>query len=158
MEKKLAKEISSKEHSTREEMERWFEDTMSKTFPLFGPSWWPRKSTFEEGKIRPSVDIYEDGNDVVLKSELPGLTKDDISVTLKDDLITISGEKKREEKVEQDNYFRVEVSYGSFARTFQLPVEVQGEKVKAKFKEGILEVRIPKSEVEKPKGIKIEIK
>lgn len=158
MEKKVAKEISSKESSAREDMEKWFEETMSKTFPLFGPSWWPKRGPLEDEKIKPSVDIYEEGDDVILKTELPGMTKNDISVTLKDDLITISGEKKREEKVDQDNYFRVEVAYGSFSRTFRLPVEVQGEKVKAKFKEGILEIRIPKTEEEKKKGIQIEIK
>jgi HSP20 family protein len=158
MEKKVAREITSKESSTRDEMEKWFEDTMSKTFPLFGPSWWPRRGPFEDEKIKPLVDIYEEGEDVVVKTELPGLTKDDISVTLKDDLITISGEKKREEKIDQEHYYRVEVSYGVFSRTFHLPVEVQGEKVKAKFKDGILEIRIPKTEEEKKKGIKIDIK
>ncbi|NIO16996.1 MAG: Hsp20 family protein [Deltaproteobacteria bacterium] len=158
MERKVAKEVSLKESSPREEMERWFEDTMSKTFPLFGPSWWPRRAVFEAEEIKPSVDIFEQGDDVVLKTELPGMTKDDISVTLKDDLITISGQKKREEKVDRENYYRVEVSYGSFSRTFRLPVEVQGEKVKAKFKDGILEIRIPKTEEEKKKGIKIDIK
>jgi HSP20 family protein len=158
MEKKVAREISSKESSTRDDMEKWFEDTMSKTFPLFGPSWWPKRGPLEDEKIKPLVDIYEEGDDVVVKTELPGMTKDDISVTLKDDLITISGEKKRGEKIEQEHYYRVEVSYGVFSRTFRLPVEVQGEKVKAKFKDGILEIRIPKTEEEKKKGIKIEIK
>ncbi len=158
MERKLAKEVTNKETTAREDMEKWFEETMSKTFPFFGPSWWPKSRIMDDDRLKPSVDIYEEGDDVVLKAELPGLTKNDISVTLRDELITITGEKKREEKIDRENYYRVEASYGSFSRTFRLPVMVQGDKVKAKFKDGILEIRIPKSEEEKKKGIKIDIK
>lgn len=158
MERRIAKEISGKESSTRDEMEKWFEDTMRKTFPLFGPSWWPKKATLEMEEIKPLVDIFEEGDEVVVKAELPGLKKDDITVSLKDDLVTIAGKKTREEKIEQENYFRLEMGYGSFSRTFRLPVKVHEEKVKGKFKDGVLEVRFTKTEEEKKKGTKVEIK
>ena len=108
-------------------------------------------------EMSPSVDIFEDKNDVVVKAELPGIKKEDIDVTLTDDTISIAGEKKKEEEVEKKNYYWWESSYGSFSRTFTLPAEVQTDKVKTQFKDGILEIRIPKTDeaVKKEKKVKI---
>jgi HSP20 family molecular chaperone IbpA len=103
------------------------------------------------------VDIFEDGNDVVVKAELPGMKKEDIDVNISDDVITISGEKKSEEKVEKKDYYRLERSYGSFTRTLRLPAETQTDKAKASFKDGILEVRMPKTEAALQKTKKISI-
>ena len=110
---------------------------------------------FEE--VTPFVDIYEDGDDLVVKAELPGMSKEDINVSLSDDVVTISGEKKREKKIEKKNYYRLESCAGSFRRSFKLPADVQTEKAKAKFKAGILEMRIPKTEEAKRKEIRVEI-
>jgi HSP20 family protein len=85
------------------------------------------------------------------------MTKKDIEVTLTDDYITLSGEKKKEEKVEKKDYHRFERSYGSFKRSFRLPAEIQADKVKAKFDNGVLEVRMPKTEEAKKKEKKILI-
>ncbi len=139
-----------------EEMERWFEEAFRR--PFFAPSWMPRLKFPDVGPMYPTVDIFEDGNNVVVKAELPGMKKEDIEVNISDDVITISGEKKSEDKVEKKDYFRLERSYGSFTRTLQLPAETQTEKAKASFKDGVLEVRIPKTEaaVQKVKKINVE--
>ena len=139
-----------------EEMERWFEEAFRR--PFFAPSWMPRFKLPEFGGTYPTVDIFEDGNDVVVKAELPGMKKEDIEVNISDNVITISGEKKTEEKVEKKDYYRLERSFGSFTRTLQLPSEIQSDKAKAGFKDGVLEVRIPKTEaaVRKVKKIAVE--
>ena len=132
-----------------ERMDEFVEDLFRRPFgrPLLAR--FPR--IMEEIAPTPSVDIFEEGDNIVLKTELPGMTKDDIEIKLTDDMITLSGEKKLEEKIEEKNYFRHERSYGSFSRSFTLPSEVQSDKAKASFKNGILEVRIPKSEEAKKK-------
>ncbi|RJQ15054.1 MAG: Hsp20/alpha crystallin family protein [Nitrospiraceae bacterium] len=122
----------------------------------FGRTLWPRPM-IEEMAPSPSVDIFEEGDDIILKTELPGMTKDDIEINLTDDTITLSGEKKKEEKIERKNYYRLERSFGSFSRSFTLPAEVQSDKAKASFKSGVLEVRVPKSEEARKKEVKIKI-
>ena len=141
-----------------EEMERWFDELIRRPFSFFGPSWFPRVRMPEFEEISPSVDIYEEGDDVVVKAELPGMKKDDIEVTITDDTITISGEKKREEKVEKKNYYRYERSFGSFTRSFRIPVDVQTDKAQASFKDGVLEIKIPKTEEAKRRTKKLQIK
>lgn len=138
-----------------EEMERWFEEALRR--PFFAPAWVPRFKLSEFGASYPTVDIFEDGAHVVVKAELPGMNKDDIDVSIKDDVITISGEKKTEEKVEKKDYYRLERSFGSFTRSLHLPAETQTEKATASFKDGILEVRIPKTETAASKGHKISV-
>jgi len=108
-------------------------------------------------EVAPPVDIFEEGENVIVKAELPGRRKEDIHVTLTEDTLTVSGEKKKEERVEKKDYHRLERSYGSFRRSFTLPVEVQNEKAAAKFKDGVLEIRVPKSEEAKKKEKKIMI-
>jgi HSP20 family protein len=137
-----------------ERMEELFESFFRRPF---GRPWWPSLPRWFEMEPSPSVDIFEEGDDIVVKTELPGMTKDDIEVNLSENTITLSGEKKKEEKVEKKNYYRLERSYGSFRRSFELPTEVQAEKAKASFKNGVLEIRIPKTEEAKKKVQKIKI-
>ncbi len=137
------------------EFERLFDEVMRRPFSLFG-SLMPRLKV-ETEVISPAVDIYEEGDELILKAELPGINKEDIEVKVTDDYITISGEKKKEEKVEKKDYYRYERSYGSFSRTFRLPLEVQTDKAKAKFENGVLEIRIPKTEEAKSKERKLQI-
>ncbi|HDH52958.1 MAG TPA: Hsp20/alpha crystallin family protein, partial [Nitrospirae bacterium] len=111
----------------------------------------------EMEEIAPTVDIFEKDNNVVVKAEIPGMKKEDIEVNLTDDTITISGEKKKEDTVEKKNYYRVERSYGSFCRSFRLPKEVRADKAKAKFKDGILEIKIPETEEAKKRKKKLNI-
>ncbi|GBE36382.1 spore protein SP21 [bacterium BMS3Bbin07] len=155
--KELVRSEPSKVLAPFEEVERWFEDVFRRPFSLLGPSWLPRMRFPELEEISPVVDIYEEGDDVVVKAEMPGIKKDDVDVSLTDNTITISGEKKKEEKVEKKNYYRLERSYGSFTRTFRLPAEVQSDKAKAKFKEGVLEIRVPKTEEAKKREKKVKV-
>jgi HSP20 family protein len=135
-----------------EEMERWFEDFFRRPFlaPLL-----PRLRFPEE--VSPSVDVFEDKNDIVVKAEIPGMKKEDLDVNISEDAVTITGEKKSEEKVEKKDYYCCERSFGSFVRRIPLPVETQTDKAKASFKDGILEIKIPKTEEAKEKVKKITI-
>jgi len=139
-----------------EEMEKRFEDFSRRPFSLL-PSWWPRLRLPEIEEVPPSMDIFTEGDDVVVKAELPGMKKEDIDVSLTKDTITISGEKRKEERVEKKDYYSLERSYGSFKRSFSLPAEVQTEKASAKFKDGVLEIKIPKTEEAKKKEKKVLI-
>jgi len=152
----LVKVEPGKSLSPFEEMERRFEELLRRPFSL-GPSWFPRLRMPEMEEISPTVDIFEEAGDVVVKAELPGMRKEDIDVKLTENTVTISGEKKKEEKVEKKNYYRMERSYGSFTRAFSLPAEVQTDKAKAQFTEGILQIRVPKTEEAKKKEKKVQI-
>lgn len=103
----------------------------------------------------PPVDVQETDSAFVFTAELPGLTKNDIEITLEDNLLTLSGERKFSEKTENENYHRIERAYGKFSRSFSLPSQVESEQVSALFKDGILSVEVPKSEQAKPRKIKI---
>ncbi|MEW6214882.1 MAG: Hsp20/alpha crystallin family protein [Nitrospirota bacterium] len=155
--KELVKVEPTKALSPFAEMERWFEDFFRRPFSLISPAWLPRLRMPEIEEVTPSVDVFMEGDDVVVKAELPGMSKEDIDVKVTDDIITISGEKKKEEKVEKKDYYKLERSYGSFTRSFRLPTEVQTEKAAAKFKDGVLEIRIPKTEEAKKKEKKVLI-
>lgn len=155
--KELVKTEPSRAVSPFDEMEKHFNEFFRRPFSLFGPSWWPGMKMPEMEEIAPKVDIFEEGGDVVVKAELPGMKKEEIDVNITNNKITISGEKKQEEKVEKKNYYRFERSYGSFTRTFRMPSEVQTDKVKANFKDGVLEIRAPKTEEAKKKEKKIQI-
>ena len=107
------------------------------------------------GNWRPVVDIYENDETLVVKLELPGVDKNDISVDLKDGVLTLSGKRSHEKEVKEENYYRKERAYGSFHRSFNVPAEIDPDKVKAEFKDGILKVEIPKPEEKKPKKIAV---
>jgi HSP20 family protein len=139
-----------------QEMEKRFEDFLRRPFS-FMPSWLPRLRMPELEELSPSVDIMTEGDVVVVKAELPGMKKENIDVNLTKDTITISGEKRKEEKVEKKDYHSIERSYGSFKRSFSLPAEVETEKASATFKDGVLEIRIPKTEEAKKKEKKVMI-
>jgi len=155
--KEVVKTEPSRALSPFESMERWFEEAFRRPFSLMGPSWWPRFKEVVTEEVIPSVDIFEEADNVVVKAELPGMSKENIDVSMTDNTISISGEKKKEEKVEKKNYYREERSYGSFTRSFRLPAEVDTAKAKASFKAGILEIRIPKTEEAKKREKKVPI-
>ncbi|MBF0571715.1 MAG: Hsp20/alpha crystallin family protein [Candidatus Omnitrophica bacterium] len=110
------------------------------------------------GQWAPAVDIYDSKDSLVVKADLPGLTKDDIEVSIQENILTISGEKKQESKVNENDYLRTERFYGSFHRAISLPTEVERGKVQANFKDGVLELTLPKKEETKPLQIKIDVK
>ncbi|HEY1406459.1 MAG TPA: Hsp20/alpha crystallin family protein [Spirochaetota bacterium] len=144
-----------KHSSPFEEMERMFNDFFQQRF--FAPSWMPRFKFPELDDVSTSVDMFEEGDNLVIKAELPGMKKEDINVDLKDDVITISGEKKSEEKTERKDFHRVERTFGSFTRRLRLPVEIKADKVEASFKDGVLEIKMPKSEAAKQNAKKIAV-
>jgi len=114
-------------------------------------------SESEGAAWNPSVDIYETENSYVLKADLPGIRKEDINLDVNNNTLTIKGDKKFEEKVEKDNYLRIERRYGSFSRSFTLSEKVDKENITANYKDGVLEVTLPKKEEAKPKEIKVEV-
>lgn len=137
--------------------DRMREDIMRRPFPeLWQPLKRLRASGFP-GFSTPAVDLFEDKDNVVVKAEMPGLEKKDVEVKLTDSRLTIRGEKKKEEEVKEEDYSYSERSYGAFARVLQLPCQVKGDKVKASFKNGVLEVKLPKSEEAKDRSVNVKI-
>ena len=109
------------------------------------------------GEWLPSIDVSETKSDLVIKAELPGMDPKDIDISMNNGFLTIKGEKKHEREEKDENYHLVERSYGSFSRSVQLPGEVQSEKIKASFKNGVLIVKIPKPKESKKKEIRIKV-
>ena len=108
---------------------------------------WPSFRLPEEVSLRtPAVDVYEDKDDIVVETEVPGMRREDLEVKLTGDVLTISGKRESEKKVERKSYFRVERSAAAVSRTIRLPTEVQADKMTAHLKDGVLEIRAPKSE------------
>lgn len=105
----------------------------------------------------PAVDIAEKEDGISLTFELPGIDQKDIEVEINDGTLTIKGEKKCETKVDEGNYHRVERSYGSFERSFALRADIKEDEIKATFKNGVLEILLPKTEESKPKKVSVEI-
>ncbi|MCK8602923.1 Hsp20/alpha crystallin family protein [Desulfoferrobacter suflitae] len=105
----------------------------------------------------PSLDVSETANSIVVKAELPGLEVKDIDVSLAGDLLTIKGEKRKEEEEKGEHYHYSERYYGSFRRSFRLPTTIQADKIEAKFDKGVLRITLPKTEEAKQKEIKIKV-
>jgi HSP20 family protein len=105
----------------------------------------------------PLVDIAEDDKEYMIKAELPGVKKEDVKVTVEGGVLSITGERREEKEEKTRKYHRVERSYGSFNRSFTLPEGCAWEKVNAEFKDGVLQVRLPKSETVKPKAIEVKV-
>jgi|SRR5581483_3120394 len=115
-------------------------------FREFGTAWMP------------PVDIYTTGeNEIVLKAEIPGMKKEDIDITVENFTLTIRGEKKTEQEVKDDQFHRVERSYGAFTRSFALPQTVDANKVEADYRDGVLTIKLPRREDAKPKQIKVNV-
>jgi HSP20 family protein len=126
---------------------------------------------FEDWPVRPSrlwllpslpeytpLDVYRENGNVVIKAELPGVLSEDIDLKIEDHVLTISGETRSEEEVEEEKYIRRERRYGSFSRSVALPVEAEGDKAEAAFEDGVLTVTIPVAEEPQPEVVKVEVK
>lgn len=105
----------------------------------------------------PPVDLYETKDDLVLMMELPGVRDKDVTVSLTGDLLSVKGERRFEHDAKEQQFLHVERAFGKFERLVQLPIPVQGDKVKASYRDGVLEIRLPKTEEIKPKEIKVDI-
>ena len=133
----------------RDEMDRLFDDFVER---------FPTRRDFEDRMWSPDVDVHETDSEVVVKAEIPGMEQKDINVTIKDNVLTLKGEKMQEKEKKETNYHRIERTYGSFSRSFTLPTMVVSDKAAAQYKNGILTVTLPKSEEVKPKEIAVELK
>jgi HSP20 family protein len=131
----------------REEMDRLFSQ-------FFGRGGDGEEATWG-GTWAPPVDIYETDEAFVLKAELPGFSKEDLQIELHDNRLTLRGERKHETEAKEEQYHRRERAYGRFERAFWLPTPVDADKIQATFKDGVLELKLPKSEAAKPKRIAI---
>lgn len=121
---------------------------------------WPRRSSQEiitAGDWAPRVDIVETENEFTVKAEIPEVKKEDVKISVEDGVLKISGERRQEKEEKNKKFHRVERFYGSFMRSFILPDNVDESKVDASFKDGILSVKLPKSEKTKPKAIEVKI-
>ena len=145
------------------ELVRW--NPIRNTFSLrnhmnrsFGDFYFPTNR--EEGDLsmrnwNPVVDVYDNDDNIVLKAEIPGIDKKDIEVDVKGRVLTLKGERSSDNEVKEDNYYRRERCFGKFERAFTLPVNVELDKIKANYKDGVLEIEIPKPEEKKPKQITV---
>jgi HSP20 family protein len=134
--------------SIQDEMNRLFDDFFGR--PVAGQEW-------TEGVWTPSVDVSETKENVVINAEIPGMSKEDVKLSVQDNVLTLSGEKKQEKEEKDAKYHRIERNYGSFSRSFTLPASVKPDKVKATYKDGMLKISLPKTEEAKPKEIPISI-
>ena len=135
----------------QDRMNRLFDQALSRT-----------RADDEEGMAAsmwsPAVDIFETPDSIVMKAELPGVSRENIDIQVRDNTLTLKGERKFEREVKDENYLRIERSYGAFQRSFGLSTVIQQDKIKAVFKDGVLEVTLPKAEESKPKQVKIDVR
>ncbi len=135
--------------SMADPLDRFFDGWSSRPSRLWlVPSW-------SEGL---AVDVYREDGNLVVKAEVPGVTAEELDVTLKDNVLTIAGETRAEEEVEEENYIRRERRYGSFCRSLALPAQAEGEKAEAAFEDGVLTVTIPVAEEPRDDTVKVEVK
>lgn len=132
---------------------RFLEDPFTALRPFI-----PSEETMPFTAWTPLCDIYETDKELVLKMELPEMKKEDVHVTVENNLLTLRGERKFDETIERENFHRIERHYGEFLRTFTLPAFVDGNKIFAEFKDGLLTVTLPKNTAAIPKQIEVKVK
>jgi len=128
---------------------------MDRLFDRFSEGW-PFRGFAETGRWMPSMDVCETDKELVVRAELPGMDPKEIDICLSGNVLTIKGERKNEREEKKENFHLVERSSGSFSRTLQLPAEVNADKIEASYKDGVLSVKMPKTEPEAVK--KVEVK
>jgi HSP20 family protein len=133
--------------SLQDEVNRLFTGNIGRTFDDEG---------IARGSWQPSVDIYENKDQIILEAELPGMNREDFDLSIENNVITLRGERRFEKKEDTDNYHRVERAYGSFTRSFTLPNTITGEGASADYRNGVLRVTIPKREETKARRIEVK--
>ncbi|MFH1111451.1 MAG: Hsp20/alpha crystallin family protein [Patescibacteria group bacterium] len=126
-----------------DEFDKWFED-------------WPGLSRMSN--FVPALDVYQTKDSVVVETPLAGIDPDNINISIENDVLTLEGKSEKKSEVDEKNYYRKEVRYGSFHRSVALPVAVSGAKAKATYEKGVLKITIPKEQRAKPKTVKVEVK
>jgi len=137
----------------QENLSRLQQETLTRMFEGYRRP----QEDLNRGAWVPVVDIYSNGHDLVLKAELPDMKEEEIELTIEENTLTLSGEKKLDTEVTEELFHRIERSYGAFTRTFTLPPKVDASKVSAQYQAGVLTVRLPLREDAKPNRIKIEV-
>lgn len=130
------------------------QDRMNRLFDDAGRGWQhdePSSTT----TWSPAVDIFETEDEIVVKAELPGMVRQNITLHLEKNVLTLKGERRFEKETKDENYHRIERSYGGFSRAFSIPAAVDEEKIRADYKDGVLKIVLPKKEQAKPKQIRI---
>jgi len=131
----------------RSDIDRMFDDFFTRS---------PFSRSYGAEEWMPAVDISETGKEIIVNAEIPGMDAKDIDISINGRLLTIKGERKQEQEEKGENYHRIERRYGSFSRSLELPVDVNADKVKATYKEGVLKLNLPKAKEQSVK--KIEVK
>jgi HSP20 family protein len=132
------------------------EQEMGETFDRFFHGWPGSRGAAESLGWAPAIDVVDRKDEVVLRADLPGMTEKDIELTMQDGNLTIRGERKEEKEEKEENYYCCERSYGAFSRSLAVPAGVSADKINASFKNGVLEVHLPKTK--ESAGKKIEVK
>ena len=132
-------------------MEHLFEEPLALFRPVMATEEWPLRAW------TPPCDIFQTDKELVIKFELPEVKKEDVEVKIEQNVLTLHGERKFEEKTDRENYHRVERRYGEFTRSFSVPLYVEAAKINAEFKDGVLTVTLPKSEEARPKQINVKV-
>lgn len=133
----------------QEDMNRLFSDTLLERM---------ERGDGKSSTFAPQMDLHEEGNNYIVTADLPGIQKENVDVSFVDNILTIKGDRKGETEKKEKNYYHAERWMGTFQRALKFPVEIDPSKVKATFKDGVLELVVPKSEKAQPKQIKIDIK
>jgi HSP20 family protein len=134
------------------------QDMQTRLNGLFGARSWPKFS--EEGAFadwQPAVDVQETDKEYLIKADLPEVKKDDVKVEVHDGMLTVEGERRQEKEEKGKKFHKIEREYGKFVRRFALPVQVDADKVQAEFKDGVLNVHLPKSATAAPKAIEVKV-
>ena len=138
--------------SLQDRIDRLFEDSLARFRMPFGGE------ALEGTAWSPAVDIVETDNEIVVTADVPGIDPKEVDIQVQNGTVTLKGERKFESDVKEDNYRRVERVYGSFVRSFSLPLTVDSDKVEAEYRNGVLELRLPKKPEAKPKQVKVAVK
>jgi len=134
------------------------QNEMNKLFDSSLVRWGDRNTGLLESAWSPAIDIYDSKDSVMVKADIPGMKKEEIDVSVYGDTLIIKGEKNQEKETKEKDFVRAERFYGSFNRAIRLPAEIDASKVNASYKNGVLELVLPKKEESKPKQLKIDVK
>lgn len=131
------------------------QDRMNRLFNDAGRGAWTGEEPAATTTWSPAIDIFETEGEIVVKAEVPGMDRKDISLHIENNVLTLKGDRRFEKEAKEENYHRIERSYGGFSRAFSIPVIVDEEKIRADYKDGVLTIALPKKEQAKPKQIRI---
>ncbi len=140
------------------EIEKFFETLMDEPFRnLIKNRFYNLEPLTRSGALKPSLDMIDKKDRLIVKAELPGINIDDVKISILDGVLNIKGETKEEKNIEKDEYYYSEITKGTYERSVRLPHKVKESKIKATYTDGILEVELPKAEESKPKEIKVKV-